>query len=69
MIRDLRLDFTHGPVIYTGPPPKETGPTFRNMYREGGRTVQWWTSILDRTVGVVMAQLTVSALWTAKTYH
>lgn len=24
-------------------------PTFRNMYREGGRTVQWWTSFRHQT--------------------
>jgi hypothetical protein len=24
-------------------------PTFRNMYREGGRTVQWWTSYRHQT--------------------
>ena len=24
-------------------------PTFRNMYRESGRTVQWWTSYRHRT--------------------
>jgi hypothetical protein len=26
-------------------------PTFRNMYREGGRTVQWWTSYRHHTGG------------------
>src|SRR5260370_38410207 len=26
-------------------------PTFRNMYREGGRTVQWWTSYRHQTGG------------------
>src|SRR3981081_2511730 len=24
-------------------------PTFRTMYREGGRTVQWWTSYRNQT--------------------
>lgn len=28
-----------------------TFPTFRNMYREGGRTVQWWTSYRRQTGG------------------
>src|SRR5258708_17339941 len=26
-------------------------PTFRNMYREGGRTIQWWTSYRHQTGG------------------
>jgi hypothetical protein len=26
-------------------------PTFRNMYREGGRTVRWWTSYRHQTGG------------------
>ncbi len=26
-------------------------PTFKNMYREGGRTIQWWTSYRNQTGG------------------
>lgn len=31
--------------------PATMFPTFRNMYREGGRTVQWWTSYRHQTGG------------------
>src|SRR5258708_36378569 len=40
-----------------------TFPTLRNIYREGGRTIQWWTSYRHHTGGLAWAFILLPSLY------